>query len=725
MSINQSSVFTSSPSSLNNLESQHDTPQTKSSTFSPEALCCKGTPNVVGGKQGIMPPVFTLQRIPVQTGHEFPLSQNTVAASQDPFISSKTTTLQNRTVGEGPKLSPTAISFTPLPRKADKFSAVGQLVAESSPDDLITSAKIQTCSVPVLTRANVSSSGQQTPPSPISPISSDSSFNSGRSSLSLGSSRYLLVCGISQAESQQTISRFFDARLYPTLKQLLYIDLASAGIIYVGFADLRDANKAYSTILSTNGTWRARFISAQEYASKQRPEDDLPVALHEGRVVVIATYTGPPHRFDAACIGHLVKELLENYGDLVRYDVIHISPPNVTLCAEYFSSASARLAVSSLDAFKIAACILTIYHNGLESAADLSQRVGVTGPIIIGQEDHDLDHALGQFHLEACSHSNIQTTMMVPPMIYERKVPLKAPVAPMGSHRSMSAQQYIPSYVQQTIFTPGVVGQERSIRRTPGHSNGLPSHAYRNNSPKVESGPKSDYGSSHHNAVDIERIRQGTDVRTTIMLRNIPNKIDQAMLKEIVDETSLGKYDFMYLRIDFANNCNVGYAFINFEDVGDRPLSPQEQGTVGIVTTVIRLQKYLMLVPIQGKDCLVQKFRNSSVMLEHPSFRPKIFLTGIDSNAGEEDVFPGADNPSKMRRSIENAEHVGLFAPRAGQHFRDEQRRRRSQYDRGTRFAELEEGNVTEDFDQYEQFDYQRISAAAPLNGAISIPLLR
>lgn len=34
---------------------------------------------------------------------------------------------------------------------------------------------------------------------------------------------------------------------------------------------------------------------------------------------------------------------------------------------------------------------------------------------------------------------------------------------------------------------------------------------------------------------------------------------------------------------------------------------------------------------------------------------------------------------------------LGLFAPRAGQHFRDEQRRRRSQYDRGTRLAELED----------------------------------
>jgi hypothetical protein len=84
------------------------------------------------------------------------------------------------------------------------------------------------------------------------------------------------------------------------------------------------------------------------------------------------------------------------------------------------------------------------------------------------------------------------------------------------------------------------------------------------------------------------------------------------------------------------------------------------------------------LTAIQGKDCLVQKFRNSSVMLEAPHYRPKVCphspglatsqLTNqlyFTSNgprpelSGQEEVFPPPDNQSKMKRSCENAEHVG------------------------------------------------------------------
>lgn len=107
----------------------------------------------------------------------------------------------------------------------------------------------------------------------------------------------------------------------------------------------------------------------------------------------------------------------------------------------------------------------------------------------------------------------------------------------------------------------------------------------RRNSPKVPPyiSRKNRQSNGTHNMVDINRIREGVDVRTTvrglsltlltankfeIMLRNIPNKIDQCTLKSILDETSHGKYDFAYLRIDFSNDCNVGYAFVNFLDVG-------------------------------------------------------------------------------------------------------------------------------------------------------------
>ena len=64
--------------------------------------------------------------------------------------------------------------------------------------------------------------------------------------------------------------------------------------------------------------------------------------------------------------------------------------------------------------------------------------------------------------------------------------------------------------------------------------------------------------------IDVEKIAKGLDQRTTIMLRNIPNKYTQGMIVELLNESHWGEYDFVYLRIDFRNRCNVGYAFINF-----------------------------------------------------------------------------------------------------------------------------------------------------------------
>lgn len=66
--------------------------------------------------------------------------------------------------------------------------------------------------------------------------------------------------------------------------------------------------------------------------------------------------------------------------------------------------------------------------------------------------------------------------------------------------------------------------------------------------------------------MNLEQIAGGCDSRTTIMIKNIPNKYTQKMLLERLDQKHAGRYDFFYLPIDLKNNCNVGYAFINMGD---------------------------------------------------------------------------------------------------------------------------------------------------------------
>lgn len=60
-------------------------------------------------------------------------------------------------------------------------------------------------------------------------------------------------------------------------------------------------------------------------------------------------------------------------------------------------------------------------------------------------------------------------------------------------------------------------------------------------------------GISDRNQLNIVRIEDGQDTRTTVMIKNIPNKMSHADLEAYIAKVCPRRIDFMYLRMDFQN----------------------------------------------------------------------------------------------------------------------------------------------------------------------------
>ena len=102
--------------------------------------------------------------------------------------------------------------------------------------------------------------------------------------------------------------------------------------------------------------------------------------------------------------------------------------------------------------------------------------------------------------------------------------------------------------------------------------------------------------------------------KTTLMVRNIPNKYTKELMLETIDKHFDGAYDFFYLPIDFKNNCNVGYAFINFKDL--RHIEPFYKHFNNKKWAVFNSEKICSIkyARIQGKEECERHFRDSSLM---------------------------------------------------------------------------------------------------------------
>ena len=142
------------------------------------------------------------------------------------------------------------------------------------------------------------------------------------------------------------------------------------------------------------------------------------------------------------------------------------------------------------------------------------------------------------------------------------------------------------------------------------------------------------------------------DPRTTLMIRNIPNRYTQQMILESLDICLLGKYNFFYLPIDFQNQCNVGYAFINMTNIVYIPMLYEMFHNKG--WKLFKSEKIceVTYARIQGLQNLVDHFKSSSLLSEEEEVRPIVMVNGK--------LVPFPVNANIMVRRVGDREIISL-----------------------------------------------------------------
>ncbi|CAI9093066.1 OLC1v1028473C1 [Oldenlandia corymbosa var. corymbosa] len=143
------------------------------------------------------------------------------------------------------------------------------------------------------------------------------------------------------------------------------------------------------------------------------------------------------------------------------------------------------------------------------------------------------------------------------------------------------------------------------------------------------------------------------DTRTTVMIKNIPNKYSQKLLLNMLDnhcihcneqiggdgdDRPLSSYDFVYLPIDFVNKCNVGYGFVNMTT---------PEATLRLYKAfhrqsweVFNSRKIceVTYARLQGVEALKEHFKNSKFPYDIDEYMPVIFSPPRDGRLMTEPV---------------------------------------------------------------------------------------
>ena len=195
-------------------------------------------------------------------------------------------------------------------------------------------------------------------------------------------------------------------------------------------------------------------------------------------------------------------------------------------------------------------------------------------------------------------------------------------------HLYMGHPQNLDSGFMPTVPLRYPVHTAKSPTRRSRRKNTKNSNAQKNNTKKSAKGSRSNKSSNNNNKaegsgmnkknkidpaykVSIEKLSSGEERRTTLMVRNIPNRFTKdAMILEF-NKHFEGEYDFFYLPIDFNNKCNVGYAFINFKT--PKAMIDFHQRYNGNTWPKFKSNKVcaITFARLQGREAMLKHFEDS------------------------------------------------------------------------------------------------------------------
>lgn len=168
----------------------------------------------------------------------------------------------------------------------------------------------------------------------------------------------------------------------------------------------------------------------------------------------------------------------------------------------------------------------------------------------------------------------------------------------------------------------------------------LPCYAY-----SPGSAPYGDNGFAN----PAQRCEDNRDMRTTLMLRNVPKEYSRSALISLLNALGFaGCYDFVYMPMDFGTGCSLSYALVNLCSPEDAAcLRSRVEGFSEWSTQSEKVCEVSWSDPHQGLAALVERYRNSPVM--HASvpdeWKPAVFFSGTRG------AFPAPSRPIKAPKA--------------------------------------------------------------------------